>query len=204
MAMFSGLVQGLLSRFCDLAQQGQRGTGVAELAMVSVLAASGVFATTVITSGDALMEQLDKVVHSSMNKVGGAMEVRGSVVVTASGAPLQPETIQFSLGTFGQLPPIGTRPEEGGLLISYLDNTAVAQNVPYIVRFSPGNNGDALLDGGELMTVTVRVADIEAIAGKDVLLPGKRWTLELNVPDGAALAFTRTQPSIYTAVMGLP
>lgn len=199
--MLSGLIDGVISRLCRLTRDGQRGSGVAELAMVSLLAASGVFATTVITSGDALMEQLDRVVHSSVNKIGGAMEIRGSVIVTASGAPLEPQTIQFSLGTFGELLPIGTRPEEGGLTVSYHDTGAVALNVPYSVRFSPGNNGDTLLDSGELMTVTVRVADIEAIAGKDVLLPGKKWTLELHVPGGQSLEFSRTQPSILSPVM---
>ena len=169
--------------------------------MLSLLATSGVFATTVITSGDALMDQLDQVVHSSMNKIGGTLEVRGSVIVTATGAPLQADTVQFSLGTFGELPAISTRPEDGGMTVSYYDNAAFAANVPYSVRFSPGNNGDALLDGGELMTVTVRVSDIEAVAGKDVLLPGKRWTMELHVAQGPSLEFSRTQPAILSQVM---
>src|SRR5215207_5171887 len=108
--MISGLINGLLSRVCKVTRNSQIGSGVAELAMLSTLAAGGVFATTVITSGDAMMEQLDRVVHSSMNKIGGTMEVRGSVIVTATGAPLHPDTIQFSLGTFGELPPISTRP----------------------------------------------------------------------------------------------
>jgi hypothetical protein len=199
--MLSGLINGLVSRLCNLTRYGQRGTGVAELAMLSLVATSGVLATTVITSGDALMDQLDRVVHSSMNKIGGTLEVRGSVIVTAAGAPLQADTVQFSLGTFGQLPGISTRPEDGGMTVSYYDNNSVAANVPYSVRFSPGNNGDALLDGGELMTVTVRVSDIKAVAGKDVLLPGKRWTLELHVPDGPSLEFSRVQPAILSPVM---
>src|SRR4026209_1562213 len=106
--MLSGLINGLLSRLCNLTRYGQRGTGVAEFAMLSLVATSGVLATTVITSGDALMDQLDRVVHSSMNKIGGTLEVRGSVIVTATGAPLQADTVQFSLGTFGELPAIST------------------------------------------------------------------------------------------------
>jgi hypothetical protein len=199
--MLSGLLSVLFARISKLSRNSQLGTGVAELAMLSTLAAGGIFATTVITTGDQMIEQLDQVVHSSMNKIGGAMEVRGSVIVTASGAPLRSETIQFSLGTFGQLPPIGTRPEEGGMTVSYHDDRSVALNVPYTVRFSPGNNGDSLLDSGELMTVTVRAADLEAIAGQRVLLPGKRWTLELHTPAGQSLEFSRTQPSILTPVM---
>jgi hypothetical protein len=199
--MLSGLLGGLLSRFCRLACNGQRGTGVAELAMLSMLATSGVFATAVIASGDEAFEKLQGVMHQSFNRVGGTLEVRGSVIVSATGAPLQADTIQFSLGTFGQLPGISTRPEDGGMTVSYYDNTAVAANVPYSVRFSPGNNGDALLDGGELMNVTVRVSDIEAVAGKHVMLPGKRWTMELNVPDGPSLEFSRAQPAILSPVM---
>ena len=169
--------------------------------MLSVLATSGVFATVVITSGEEAFEQLQQVTHRGLAKVGGTMEVRGSVIVTAAGAPLNADTIQFSLGTFGELPGISTRHEDGGLTLSYHDGQAVAANVPYSVRFSPGNNGDALLEAGELMTVTVRVSDIEAAAGKPVLLPGKKWTLELHVPDGPSLEFSRTQPSILTPVM---
>jgi hypothetical protein len=199
--MLSGLISGLLGRFAKLTHNSQLGTGVAELAMLSTLAAGGIFATTVITTGDQMIEQLDQVVHSSMNKIGGAMEVRGSVIVTATGAPLKSDTIQFSLGTFGQLPPIGTRPDEGGMTVSYHDGSAVALNVPYSVRFSPGNNGDALLDSGEMMTVTVRASDLEAIAGQRVLLPGKRWTLELHTSAGQSLEFSRVQPAILSQVM---
>ena len=199
--MLSGLINGLLSRIFKLTRNSQLGTGVAELAMLSTLAAGGIFATTVITTGDQMMEQLDQVVHSSMSKIGGAMEVRGSVIVTATGAPLQSDTIQFALGTFGQLPPIGTRPEDGGMTVSYHDSTSVALDVPYKVHFSPGNNGDTLLDTGELMTVTVRASDIEAIAGQRVLLPGKKWTLELHTPAGQSLEFSRTQPSVLSPVM---
>ena len=59
------------------------------------------------------------------------------------------------------------------MTVTYYDSTAFAANVPYSVRFSPGNNGDALLDGGELMTVTVRVSDIEAVAGRTCCCPAK-------------------------------
>ena len=48
-----------------------------------------------------------------MNKIGGTLEVRGSVIVTATGAPLQADTVQFSLGTFGQLPAISPGPKTG-------------------------------------------------------------------------------------------
>ena len=199
--MILGLINGLLSRLARLTQNSQRGSGVAELAMLSVLATSGVFATAVITSGDEMIDKFTSVVHRGLNQVSGAMEVRGSVIVTASGAPLKPDTIQFALGTFGDLPGISTRPADGGMTVSYHDNVAVALNVPYSVRFSPGNNGDEFLDSGELATMVIRVADIEAAAGRSVLAPGKKWTLELHVPSGPSLEFSRTQPAILSAVM---
>jgi hypothetical protein len=199
--MLGRLVSGLSSRLSHLLSDGQRGYGVAEVSMLSLLAAAGVFATTVITSGDALMEQLDRTVQGSMHKIGGAMEVRGTVIVRASGAPLKADTIQFSLGTFGELKAIPTASEPGALTVSYHDTESFAANVPYAVTFSPGSNGDAMLDAGELVTVTVRVADIEAIAGRAVMPPGKRWTLELHVPDGPSLEFSRMQPGILSPVM---
>src|SRR3954463_8210230 len=165
--MLTSLIDALVTRFVALLKTSQRGSGVAELAMLSMLATSGVFATAVITSGDEAFDKFQGVMHSSLSQVGGTLEVRGSVIVTATGAPLKADTVQFSLGTFGELPAISTRPEDGGMTVSYHDNAAFAANVPYSVRFSPGNNGDALLDSGELMTVTVRVADIEAVAGRE-------------------------------------
>jgi hypothetical protein len=199
--MVNRILGAVVSSLARLACNSQRGSGVAEAAMLSLLAASGIFATTVITSGDTLMEQLENVVNGSMNRIGGTMEVRGSVIVRASGAPLKAESIEFTLGTFGELQGISTDPASGGMTVSYHDTQAAAANVPYTVRFGSGNNGDTLLDGGELMTVTVRVADLEAIAGAEVMRPGKRWTLELHVPDGPSLEFSRVQPGILSPVM---
>ena len=53
--MLTGLIKGLLGRFGRLTHNGQLGTGVAELAMLSTLAAGGIFATTVITTGDQMI-----------------------------------------------------------------------------------------------------------------------------------------------------
>jgi archaellin len=167
------------------------------------MALSGsVFATALIENGTISADRFNEVMHRGLDHVSGSMEIRGAVVVTASGAPLQNDTIQFTLGTFGTMPAIAMDPaQENGLAISYRDTNAIAQNVPYTARFGQSGNGDDKLDDGEVVTITIKVSDLQQIAGKPVLPGGKRWTLDLETAGGASLEFSRTQPSILTPVM---
>src|SRR5690348_3196658 len=89
-----------------LASAGERGTGITELAMLSFLASSSVLATAVISSTDVSIDKFTSVFNRGINEVSGAMEVRGAVIVTAKGAPMKADTVQFSLGTFGDMQPL--------------------------------------------------------------------------------------------------
>src|SRR3954470_5051771 len=101
------------------AERGMAGTGIA---MLTMALSGSVFAGAIVENGDISTERFASVFQSSMNHVSGSMEVRGAVVVTATGAPLAPDTIQFTLATFGQLPPTAMDPAQtGGLVISYRD-----------------------------------------------------------------------------------
>jgi archaellin len=186
-------------------RSGEAGVAGAEIALLSVALSGGVFATAIVGNGTLSVDRFNEVMHRGLERVSGAMEVRGAVVVTATGAPLHSDTIQLTLGTFGTLPPIALNPsQEGALVISYRDSDAIAQNVPYTARFGQASNGDNNLDAGELVTIVIKVSDLEQIAGRPVLALGKRWTLDLQTPQGASLEFTRTQPSILQPMMAQP
>jgi hypothetical protein len=179
----------------------EHGLAGPEVALLTMALSGSVFATAVVENGTISADRLASVFQSSLDHVSGSMEIRGAVVVTATGAPLAPDTIQFTLATFGQMPPLTMNPAEpGGLVISYRDSNAVAADVPYSVRFSAASNGDNRLDDGETATVSIKVSDLESIAGQPVLPLGKRWTLDLQSAS-ASLEFTRTQASILQPVM---
>lgn len=179
----------------------EHGLAGPEIALLTMALSGSIFATAVVQDGTFSADQLASVFQSSLDHVSGSMEVRGAVVVTATGMPLAPDTIQFTLATFGQMPPLIMDPAEpGGLVISYRDANAVAAAVPYNVRFSAASNGDNRLDDGETATVSIKVSDLESIAGRPVLSLGKRWTLDLESAN-TSLEFTRTHASILQPVM---
>jgi flagellin FlaB len=172
--------------------------------LIAFVVVATVFAFVVLTTGVFSSERGKETVFAGLAKARGTMELRGGVVVTASGTTLTVDDIQFAVANAAGGDPIPVDDAPGAInttIIAYRDSTVVDNDVTYTKTEIIGD-GDDLLESGELFTLTVDV-DGGDIAGSPTIDPNDRFTFELQTPVGAVIDITRQMPAELDAVMQL-
>ena len=185
-------------------EQGITGLETAIILIAFVVVAT-VFAFVVLTTGVYSAERGKESVFAGLNKARGTAELRGGVVLTASGTVVT--DFQFALATTagGEPVPINPSGTTNRTVIAYRDEDTVDNDVTYTVENIVGD-GDTLLEPGELLLVKIVRATGIADEGTGLppeLVPNERFTFEIQTPVGATLDVTRQLPSEVAAVMQL-
>ncbi len=184
-------------------EQGITGLETAIILIAFVVVAT-IFAFVVLTTGVFSAERGKETVFAGLEKARGSMELRGGIVVTATGTTLAVENIQFAVATTAGGEPVPMNP--GGsndrTVMAYRDDEIVDNDVGFSVTNIVGDS-DTLLEPGELKVIT-----IDASVGGDItpdpsLDPNERFTIEIQTPVGATLDITRTMPAELRVVMQL-
>ena len=169
--------------------------------LIAFVVVATVFAFVVLTTGIFSAERGKETVFAGLQKARGTMEVRGGIVVQATGAPLAIDTIEFQVSTTAGGDPIPLDPAatSNRTVIAYRSATVVNNDMTYTTTEIVGD-GDLLVEPGELFTIT-----LDATANTDLatLAVNERFTLEVQTPVGAVLDITRSLPSQFDAVMQL-
>ena len=168
--------------------------------LIAFVVVATVFAFVVLTTGIFSAERGKESVFAGLQKARGTAEVRGGVVVTATGTVI--DDIQFALATTagGEPVPINPSGTTNRTVIAYRDDDTVDNDVNYTVTNIVGDS-DSLLEPGELKLITINVsADVD---GPPTLIENERFTIEVQTPVGATLDITRQIPSAIEAVMQL-
>ena len=188
-----------LARRVSRDERGITGLETAIILIAFVVVAT-VFAFIVLTTGLFSAERGKETVFAGLDKARGTMEVRGGVVVTATGSPLAVDKIQFQVATAAGGAALAVDPDasQNSTIIAYRDSTVVDNDMTYVATEIIGD-GDLLLEPGELFTLSVNATDNPAMIG--TLSINERWTLELQTPVGAVIDLTRTMPAQLSAVM---
>ena len=182
-------------------EQGITGLETAIILIAFVVVAT-VFAFVVLTTGIFSSERGKETVFAGLEKARGTLEVRGGVVVTASGTTLAVDDIQFAVSTTagGEAVPMDPSATNNGTVLAYRDNAVVDDDVTYTVTNIVGDT-DTLLEPGELKVISVAVAT--GISPAPSIDANDRWTIEVQTPVGAVLDITRSMPAELDAVMQL-
>ncbi len=182
-------------------ERGITGLETAIILIAFVIVAT-VFAFVVLTTGVFSSERGKETVFAGLQKARGTMELRGGVVVTASGSPLAVSDIILTFGNAAAGDPIPLDPDADSntTIIAYRDDNTIDNDVNYTVTSVLGD-GDNLLEPGEVITVTINVAS--DISPAPSLGANDRFTLEVQTPVGAVLDITRLLPAELDAVMQL-
>lgn len=193
-----------VARFVARATREEKGITGLETAIILIafVVVATVFAFVVLTTGVFSSERGKETVFAGLEKARGTMEMRGGVVVTATGAPLAVDYLQFTVGTTagGESIPLNPAATNNRTVLAYRDDDVVDNDVTYTVTTIVGDS-DTLLEPGELMLVTVDAAtDITPAPALD---PNERFTFEIQTPVGATLDITRQLPTELEAVMQL-
>jgi flagellin FlaB len=170
--------------------------------LIAFVVVATVFAFVVLTTGVFSSERGKETVFAGLEKARGTMELRGGVVVTAAGAPLAVDDIQFTVATTAGGEPIPLNPAatNNRTVVAYRDDNVVDNDVTYTVTTIVGDT-DTLLEPGELMLIGVDAAT--GITPAVALDPNERFTFEIQTPVGATLDITRQLPTELRTVMQL-
>jgi flagellin FlaB len=192
-----------LTRLFSRAAREERGITGLETAIILIafVVVATVFAFVVLTTGVFSSERGKETVFAGLNKARGSMEVRGGVVLTATGTVLAVDNIQFSVATSagGDPVPLDPTATNNRTVVAFRDASVVDDDVTYTTTEVVGD-GDTLLEPGELMVVAI---DPTAMTTPPTLDANDRFTLEIQTPVGAVLDITRQLPAELDAVMQL-
>ncbi len=183
-------------------EQGITGLETAIILIAFVVVAT-IFAFVVLTAGVFSAERGKETVFAGLEKARGSMELRGGVVLTATGTTLVVDNIQFAVATTAGGEPVPMNPSgsTNRTVIAYRDDTIVDNDVTYAVSNIVGDT-DTLLEPGELKLITIDVngGDIDNSPDLD---PNEKFTIEVQSPLGAVLDITRLIPAELREVMQL-
>jgi flagellin FlaB len=182
-------------------ERGITGLETAIILIAFVIVAT-VFAFVVLTTGVFSSERGKETVFAGLQKARGTMEVRGGVVVSATGTPLAVDDIILIVGNTagGESIPLDPTATNNRTVVAYRDADTIDNDVTYTVTTVVGD-GDTLLEPGEVMIITIDVTT--GISPAPSMDANDRFTLELQTPVGAVLDSTRRLPAERAAVMQL-
>ncbi len=169
--------------------------------LIAFVVVATVFAFVVLTTGVFSSERGKESVFAGLQKARGTLEIRGGVVVSASGCPTCSVTgIQFAVANSAGGDPVSLATTgDNRTILAYRDESAIDNDVAYTVTVIVGDT-DNLLEPGELFNVHIATS---AIDGTPTLTANKRFTVEVQAPLGGVLDITRQLPPELSAVMQL-
>ncbi len=187
--------------FGILKQRMRDETGLSALETAIVLIAfvvvAAVFAFTMLSAGMFSTERSKEAVYAGLEEVRGSMELRGSVIAATSGGAV--DTLAFTVGNVAGGAPVdvitGTNKT---LVIGYRDETQVDTDVSWDVAFLGKNDGDTLLEEGELAEITVEISS-ESIS----LAASTLFAIELKPSQGGTLVLERRTPESLDSYVDL-
>jgi len=180
-------------------ERGITGLETAIILIAFVIVAS-VFAFVVLSTGLFSAERGKETVFAGLQKAQANLELHGSVVVTASGTPLEPDNITFDLALAAGGTPINLDPAAttNTVVMNYIDQDAREADVTYTVTWIRGD-GDSLLEQGELAEISIALPT----PGGNNLDPNEMFTIEVIAPSGGTMLIARTMPPAIDPVMDL-
>lgn len=100
-----------------------------------------VFAFIVLTTGIFSAERGKETVFAGLQKARGTMELRGGVVMLASGSPLVPTELQFTAATTagGDPIPMDAAAITQRTILAYRDSAMLDNDVPFTVTVIMGD-----------------------------------------------------------------
>jgi len=196
-------VEKVLRLFGRTARDEQGITGLeTAIILIAFVVVATIFAFVVLTTGVFSSERGKETVFAGLEKARGSMEIRGGVVVTATGTTLAVDDIQFAVATSagGEPVPMDPTGTTNRTVVAYRDDDVVDDDVTFTVTNIVGD-GDTLLEPGELKVVEIDAAT--GVSPSPDLDPNERFTLEVQTPVGATLDITRQLPPELRSVMQL-
>ncbi len=170
--------------------------------LIAFVVVATVFAFVVLTTGIFSSERGKESVYAGLQKARGTLELRGGVVVSATGCPgsCVVDDISFAVANSAGGEPVSLATSgDNRTILAYRDESTIDNDVTYTISVTVGD-ADDLLEAGELFNIGVDSSDID---GSPTLTANKRFTVEVQAPLGGVLDITRQLPAELGTVMQL-
>jgi len=178
--------------------------------LIAFVVVAAVFAFTILSAGTFSTEQSRAAIYAGLAEVQGSIELRGSVIAEGI-ADTRVTTASFTIANVAGGNPVDlTSPDPndadgsgscaGGLATSsnhyvvvyYRDSRQLHEDLCWAYAFVGENDGDELLEGGELAELTVPLTVLGT--GSNALTETTSFAIELKPPHGSVLLIERTTP----------
>jgi archaellin len=137
------------------------------------------------------------------------MSTRGSIIAMGNSAtpPTAVDNVTFNLALVSGGDPVDLTPDdpatatafENVVVISYRDTAQVENQIPWDVAWVGQNDGDNMLEAGELAELTIDLSGLTPALGTTTA-----FTLEVKPPPGAVFQLNSTTPRRYRTGHGTP
>ena len=169
--------------------------------LIAFIVVASVFAFTILSAGTFSTERGKEAVYSGLGEVQSSMEVKGSLIATAAVTGTttgEIDSLVFTIGNVVGGEPLDLNTTAPVMVVNYVDATQFENDLPWATVWIVSNDGDELLDKGELVEVTVDLSGLTNPLGINT-----QFSVEMKPPKGAALSIQRTTPPYFDAVMDL-
>ncbi|MBX3065025.1 MAG: archaellin/type IV pilin N-terminal domain-containing protein [Anaerolineae bacterium] len=180
-------------------EKGQAALETAILLIAFVVVAS-VFAFAILSAGSSSTEKGQQAIYAGLEGVQSSMEPKGAIVANGTvGTKVDDILVTVSVTASGNAVDL-TDPSasKNVVVINYRDNTQTKSDLSWTVAWIGKNDGDNLLEAGELAEIKVSLSGLTT-----PLAASTNFTLEVKPPTGAVLNINRTTPAKIEKVMEL-
>lgn len=187
-------------------EKGITGLETAIILIAFVIVAS-VLSYVVISTGLFSSQKAKAAVSSGLQQTGCTVELKGDVVAQMDKGVTT--TIFFTVGLVPSGSPVDLTPNSGDtagqnkLTISYVDTNQQVASLPWSMQMINADNGDKLLDPGELAQIAVDLTPVNEAEGGHTVGPYTTFTLEIRPPDGSVMSIERTIPARVSTLVNL-
>lgn len=173
--------------------------------LIAFVVVASVFAFTILSASASSPGPNDDTLYAGLSGIQSGLISRGSAIAQASPDSERITSISFNLTVATGGDPLdlttdnpATTASESSLALDYQDGAQSESALPWSITWFGQHDGDALLETGELVEITVDLSGLEIGLG-----PATEFTLEVRPPAGAVLRLLHTTPAEFEAVMEL-
>lgn len=187
-------------------ERGQTALETAIILIAFVVVAS-VFAFTILSAGSESTERGEEAIYSGLEGVQSSMSVKGAVIAQEGTVSGEVGNVVFTMSLVSGGDPMDMTEAgadlsgDNAVVIGYRDDGQFVNEVGWTVAWIGDNDGDDLLEDGELVEITVNLETSGQLT--NALGPNTEFTIEIKPPTGSIINLSRTTPASVEAVMEL-
>jgi archaeal flagellin FlaB len=188
-------------------QKGMTGLETA-IILIAFVTVAAVFGYAVLSAGLFSAERGKETIYAGLQQAKANMELSGSVIVTTDNAtPTQANVIKFTVRNAIAGTPIDMTANAGGnenrCVISLTTADAYYNNIEWSIAAIGADDGDALLESGEQMEVTVDLTDLGTGFADPAIGANDWFNIQVKPMLGSTMTIQRTLPAGLDPVMDM-